>query len=86
VTELAEQKAAEQKADVPKIVAMIILFAPTLVLRTGVSYLRMRRAARRSGARFRQELVRGGMPSKRAKALSWAYESELRLTKVLRLI
>jgi len=75
---------AEQKADVPKVVAMIMLLAPALVMKLGVSYLRLRREARRSGSRLREELVRGGMPPERAKALSCAYESELRLTKMLR--
>ena len=75
---------ARQDADTPKIVAMVILLAPTLVMRVGVAYLRLRRGARRGGARFRSELLRLGMPPERAKALSYAYESELKLTGMIR--
>ena len=75
---------ARRDANIPKIVAMVMLLAPTLVMRVGVSYLRLRRGARRSGARLRSELLRLGMPPERAKTLSYAYESELKLTGILR--
>jgi hypothetical protein len=53
--------------------------APLLMMRLGVSFLRMKRQANRSAKRFYREMVRNGVPPQEARKLSEEYTSVVSL-------
>lgn len=73
----------QDKPDIPKIVATVGTTAPALVMRLGVSYLRMKRSARKASRTFVTELERDGIPPELARRLGEEYGSELSLRKLL---
>jgi hypothetical protein len=50
-----------------------IAYGPAIGLKVTISYLRMKRAARRAEKRFFQELIRSGLPRPEAKTLAEEY-------------
>jgi hypothetical protein len=56
-------------------VAVSAVQAPTLILRVGIQYLRMKRSANKARGRFYTELIRGGIPKPQAKELADQYVS-----------
>ncbi len=57
---------------------------PFMVWRLSLSYLRMRKQARREGHLFYQTLVRDGVPREQAKKLAEVYVSSVSLTSMIR--
>jgi hypothetical protein len=58
-------------------------FGPLLGLRLALSYLKMKRAARRAETRFYRELVRSGLPKIEARHLAEEYGSAVSVRSVL---
>ncbi len=75
---------AEQKTDLPKVVAAIGTKIPLLTIRLGVSYLRLKGRANRASKAFVTELERGGMPPLEAKRLGQTYASDISIRKFLK--
>jgi ribosomal protein L13E len=73
----------EEKPDLPKIVGAVGVKFPMLVVRLGVSYLRLKRNANRASRTFVAELESGGMPSDYARKLGHAYGSDISIRKFL---
>jgi len=63
--------------DVPKIVASVMVSLPSLTLKTGFAYLRMKRNIRRSSKILQKELIENGVPARSAKQLAQGYEGDL---------
>jgi arginyl-tRNA--protein-N-Asp/Glu arginylyltransferase len=57
--------------------------APTLVWRLGITYLRMKRRARRSGSEFYRSLVANGVPQIEARELANEFESAISLRRIV---
>jgi len=57
---------------------------PFMMWRLALSYLRMRRQARREGHLFYQTLLRDGVPKEEAKKLAEVYVSSISLTSMIR--
>lgn len=74
---------SEKRPDIPKIVAAVGVKVPMLVVRLGVSYLRLKRRANRASRTFVAELESGGMPSDYARKLGQAYGSDISVRKFL---
>jgi len=73
----------EKGADIPKLVATAMATAPTLVLRLGFTYLRMKRRSRKVSKAFQTRLERDGVPPDLARKLGEEYGSELSIRKFL---
>ena len=58
-------------------------FGPVLGLRLSLSYLKMKRAARRAEKRFYRELVRSGLPKVEARYLAGEYAAAVSVCSVL---
>jgi hypothetical protein len=60
-----------------------VALTPSLGLKVTVSYLRMRRAARKAEKNFYQELLRSGLPREEAKDLAAEYGSAVSLRSMI---
>ncbi|GEM_PF-1729485 len=73
----------DERTDILKLVGTVGTQAPALVLKLGLSYLRMKRTARKASQTFVRELERDGMPSELARRLGEEYGSEISIRKLL---
>lgn len=60
-----------------------VAYGPAIGLRVTVSYLKMKRAARRAEKRFYRELLRSGLPQEEAKGLATEYGSAVSLRSII---
>lgn len=60
-----------------------VAYSPLIVLKVGINYLRMKRAARKAEQSFYRELIRSGLPSQDAKGLANEYGSAISLRSLL---
>ena len=60
-----------------------VALSPILGLKVGISYLRMKRAARRGEKKFFRELVRSGLPREEAKSLSYEYSGAISVRSLI---
>jgi len=67
----------QRREDVPKILATVMWTAPGLAIRTGFSYLRMRRDLQKSARVFYKSMIDSGMPVEQAQQLREKYENNL---------
>lgn len=58
-------------------------YGPGVGLRVAVSYLRMKRAARRAEKRFYRELVRSGLPATEARSLAVEYGAAISVRQIM---
>jgi hypothetical protein len=58
-------------------------FGPAVGLKVTVSYLKMKRAARRAERKFYQELLRSGLPKTDAKCLAEEYGSAVSIRQLI---
>lgn len=56
-------------------VLTVAAFAPTIAIRVGISFLKLKRRAKKAGKRFYKELVRNGVPPQEARKLADEYTS-----------
>jgi hypothetical protein len=56
-------------------VLTVAAFAPAIVIRIGISFLRLKRQANKAGKRFYKELLRNGIPPHEARKLADDYTS-----------
>jgi len=73
----------DERTDILKLVGTVGTHAPALVLKLGMSYLKMKRNARKASRTFVRELERGGMPSEMARRLGDEYGTEISLRKLI---
>lgn len=73
----------ESSEDIPKIVASVMSAVPTLVIRTGWAYLRMKKRAQKASKEIEREFVANGIPPKFAEKLAEQYASELSIRKMM---
>ena len=74
---------SDPDGDIPKTVAVIMTTIPSLVLRTGFTYLRMKRKARKNAKKVMKGMIENGLPREYAKKLADAYDSGLRLRNIM---
>ncbi len=74
---------SEQKPDKVKVFANILAYAPWLVLRVGIAYLRMKRHVNRTSRSFEKGLLSGGMSPEMARRLTNSYGSDLSIRKLV---
>lgn len=60
-----------------------VAYGPSVGLKVVVSYLRMKRAARRAEKRFYHELVRSGLPAQEARSLALEYGSAVSVRELV---
>ncbi len=60
-----------------------VAYAPGVGLRLTISYLRMKRAARRAERRFYHELVRSGLPATEARSLAVEYGAAISIKSMV---
>ncbi len=73
-----------EDADIPKILAIAIVSGGGLVTRFGLSYLKMRKDARKAGKWFYQGMLSNGIPKEYAQRLREEYEDGLSLETLIR--
>ncbi len=71
----------EQKPDKVKLFASVMAYAPWLVLRIGIAYLRMKRRANRTSKIFERGLLTHGMAPEMAHKLAISYEGDLSIRR-----
>ncbi|MEM2891157.1 MAG: hypothetical protein QXJ32_01430 [Thermoplasmata archaeon] len=67
----------EGEDDLPTIVAAITLALPSVALRTGLAYLRMKRRARRVSRIIERNLVANGVPREAAQKLAESVNQDI---------
>lgn len=60
-----------------------VALGPSVGLKVTISYLRMKRAARRAEKSFYRELVRSGLPHREAKDLALEYGSAVSIRELI---
>lgn len=70
---MSKNKEEMENVDPVKWFGMILLFIPSLLLKSGVSFLRFKRQAKRGGLVFRKELIHQGLDKKTAAELTAIY-------------
>jgi hypothetical protein len=75
----------DKDQDLPKIIASIGWMIPSLTIRTGWAYLRMKKRAQRSSNEMRRVMESNGVPPEMAKELASNFGEELSLTKMMRM-
>ncbi len=73
----------EKRPDRVKVFASVMAYAPSLVLRIGIAYLRMKRHVRRTSKSFEKGMLSRGMAPELAHRLALTYESDLSIRKVI---
>ncbi len=73
----------EEKQDKVKVFANIMAYAPWLVLRVGVAYLRMRRHVNKTSRSFEKGLLSKGMPPHMARRLAYSYQEDLSIRRLI---
>ena len=58
-------------------------FGPAVGLKVTVSYLKMKRAARRAEKKFYRELLRSGLPKTEARGLAEEYGSAVSIREII---
>ena len=74
----------EQEPDKVKIFASVMAYAPLLVLRVGVAYLRLKRRVRKTSRSFEKGLLARGMMPETARRLTLSYEGDFRTRTLFR--
>ena len=72
------------REDLPMIMASVMYSVPSLVLRTGWAYLRMKKRAQRASKSIEREFVSGGIPPEYAEKLAAQYAKDLSIRKMMR--
>jgi hypothetical protein len=54
---------------------VVVAFAPALVIRVGISFLKLKRRANKAAKSFYKELLRNGIPPQEARKLADDYTS-----------
>jgi hypothetical protein len=70
--------------DGPGVAVILIAGIPVVAIRLGMGFLRYQARRRQGVQRFRETLIRGGMPREQAARLAQSYHEAGSLTKVLR--
>jgi hypothetical protein len=78
-------KMTEPDKDLPKIIASIGWMIPSLTIKTGWAYLRMKKKAQKSSKEIRRVMVNNGVPPEVARELASDFGEELSLTKMMRM-
>lgn len=60
-----------------------VAYGPTVGLKVTISYLRMKRAARKAEKRFYRELVRSGLPGGEARSLAAEYGAAISVREIM---
>ena len=74
----------EQEPDKVKVFASIMTYAPLLVFRVGIAYLRLKRRVRKTSRSFEKGLLSRGMMPQTARRLTSSYEGDFRTRTLLR--
>ena len=72
-----------KREDIPKIAASIIATVPSMILKCGFTYLRMKRRVRKNARVMEREMMASGMPEHVAKRISMRYEEDARLIETM---
>ena len=75
----------DKEQDLPKIVASIGWMIPSLTIKTGWAYLRMKKRAQKSSKSLEKSMVENGMPPAMAKELASKYGDDLSITNMMRM-
>jgi len=68
---------SEQKEDLPKILASVAWMVPTLALRTGWAYLKMKKKAQKTTKWVERSMVDNGIPSEIARQLADQFAEDM---------
>ena len=69
--------------DKVKLAAGVMVYAPLLVLRTGIAYLRMKRRVRRTAKSFERGMLSRVMAPELARRLTLSWEGDFRTRTLL---
>jgi hypothetical protein len=67
----------ERNDDLPKIIASVALMIPSLTLRTGWAYLRMKKRAQKVSKGVERSMVSNGIPPETARKLADELEEDV---------
>jgi hypothetical protein len=68
---------SEQKEDLPKIIASVAWMVPSLTLRTGWAYLKMKKKAQKASKNVERSMVDNGIPPEIARQLADQFAAEV---------
>lgn len=72
---------SEQKEDLPKIVASVAWMIPSLTLRTGWAYLKMKKKTQKTSKRVEMSMVDNGIPPEIARQLANQFAEDVSVHK-----
>jgi hypothetical protein len=75
---------SEREGDLPKTVAVIMVSIPSLVIRTGLVYLRTKRRARKGARKVMKGMIESGIPPEVARKLADEYEAQISIKTLMR--
>ena len=75
---------SKAEGDLPKTVAVIMVSIPSLVLGTGLAYLRTRKRARKNAKMVMKGMIESGVPPELAKRLADEYANQLSIKTIMR--
>ncbi len=75
---------SEQKEDLPKIIASVAWMVPSLTLRTGWAYLKMKKKAQRISKTVERSMVDNGIPPEVARQLADQFAEDVSIHKMIK--
>jgi len=76
---------SENKEDLPRIIASIGWMIPSLTVKSGWAYLRMKKRAQRTTKELMKSMVDNGIPPEMAKELASDFGEDLSITSMMRM-
>lgn len=77
------RRMSDPREDLPKTVAAVMVNAPSLVLRTGLALLRLKRRARKNAKSVLKGMLENGLPEDLARRLAQSYETDLSIRRLV---
>jgi hypothetical protein len=76
---------SKENEDLPKIVASITMMIPSLTLRTGWAYLRMKKQAQKISKGLEKSMIDNGLPPEMARELAGEFGDDMSITSIMRM-
>ncbi len=73
----------DENEDLPKIVAAIAWNIPSLALRTGWAYLKMKKKAQRASKQVERGMIENGLPPEYARKLAEEFAGDLSIRRFI---
>jgi hypothetical protein len=76
---------SKENEELPRIVASITMMIPSLTLRTGWAYLRMKKQAQKISKELEKSMIDNGLPPEMARELAGEFGEGMSITSIMRM-